>query len=168
MKTATNLRTSISRAITALILVLMSLTLLSACSSASAEPSPIVYENKEITLGKYYLDGDSTSEEYIEISDGFGIQYVGFNLYERTYELNKGFIESLSEEERTAVIESMKADAELREAKRYYQISPLNGKLLILKDTSEYIEGLGGETIILVDETTLKFDEDHVYKLVEQ
>lgn len=138
---------------------------ISACTIASAGEAPVIYENKEIQCGNYYLDGD-TEKEYISISEGFGFQYVGFDFYNRTYELNKDYLDTLTGEERETVLADIRSDAEWREQPRYYQIDRLNGNL-ILKNTSDYVEGLGGETIIVIDEKTLEFDDEHIYILVE-
>lgn len=148
-----------------LLLTLVMLFSISACVSASADEPPTYYENEEIQCGKYYLDGN-TENEYINITDDFGFQYVGFDFYNRTYELNKSYIDSLTGEEKETVLAEIKSDAELREQPRYYQIQRLTGNLII-KNSPDYIEGLGGETITVVDENTLRFDSDHVYILVE-
>lgn len=75
-------------------------------------------------------------------------------------------ITTLADKEKETFLSDIKADAELREKPRYYQIQRLTGNL-ITKDTPDYEEGLGGETIIVIDEKTLKFDSDHIYISVE-
>lgn len=137
----------------------------SACSSSSGEEYPQLYDNKEIKIGNYYLDGD-VSKEYIKITENFGFQYVGFDFYNRDYELNKDYYDSLDETEKAEALESLKNDAERREKPRYYQIARLSGNLVI-KDTPEYVEGLYGEGIIVIDENSLEFDKDHIYNYVE-
>lgn len=148
-----------------LLLIFVMLISISACVSASADELPVLYENEEIQCGKYYLDGN-TENEYISITEGFGFQYVGFDFYNRTYELNKSYIDTLTDEEKETVLADIKVEAELREQPRYYQIQHLTGNLII-KNKPDYVEGLGGETIVVIDEKTLKFDSDHIYILVE-
>lgn len=153
------------KAFSAVLLLMLSVFLVTACKTANANEAPMVYENKEIPVGKYYLNGDASSSEYIEISEGFGFQYVGFNFYEKTYELNKGSLDYYDEETRQKVIDGWKSDAEEREKPRYYQISSGTGNLIV-KNVPEYFELLSGEAIIILDDGSLQFDQDHVYKLV--
>ncbi len=156
----------ITKALSAAVIT-ASVLLAAGCSAASADEDAVsFYPNEEITLGNYYLDGD-TGNEYIKITEGFGFEYVGFDFYQATYDLNKDYIETLSDDEKQVILDDMRTTADARMGQRYYQIQPIVG-LMVLKNTPEYIEGLGGETIEIIDEKTLKFDDDHIYTLVEE
>lgn len=156
----------ITKALSAAVIT-ASVLLAAGCSAASADEDAVsFYPNEEITLGNYYLDGD-TSNEYIKITEGFGFEYVGVDFYQATYDLNKDYIDTLPDDEKQVVLDDMKADADARLGQRYYQIQPIVG-LMVLKNTPDYIEGLGGECIEIIDEKTLKFDDEHIYTLVEE
>lgn len=149
------------------VLITSGILLAAGCSAASADEEAVsFYPNEEITLGNYYLDGD-TSNEYIKITEGFGFEYVGMDFYQATYDLNKDYIETLPDDEKQVILDDMRTTADARMGQRYYQIQPIVG-LMVLKNTPEYIEGLGGECIEIIDEKTLKFDDEHIYTLVEE
>lgn len=150
----------------AIILLVCMAVLCVGCTSAGANGDTAIAEselhpNEEMKIGKYFREG-GTDEQYVEIYEGFQVQLFGFDLYQRTVDLNKDLLESLTDEEREATLKELKADADWRESRLYYQINPLSGNL-VFKDTPEYIDGLGGAVLMVVDENTLKFDKDEIY-----
>ena len=156
----------ITKALSAAVIT-ASVLLAAGCSAASADEDAVsFYPNEEITLGNYYLDGD-TSNEYIKITEGFGFEYVGFDFYQMDHDLDDGYLEAVSGEEKQALLEEIENYDTYRLGQRYYQIQPIVG-LMVLKNTPDYIEGLGGECIEIIDEKTLKFDDEHIYTLVEE
>lgn len=121
-----------------------------------------VYPNEEIKVGKYYLNGDPSTGQYIDITEDFGFQYVGFDFFGQHMESEKNWLDSLDEDERGKAIAAIKEDDENREKKRFYQIHPVFGSIIV-KDSPTYQPSLGGETIDRIDENTLEFDKDHIY-----
>lgn len=121
-----------------------------------------VYPNEEIKTGKYYLNGDPSTGQYIDITEDFGFQYVGFDFFGQHMESEKDWLDSLDEDEREQAIAAIREDDENREKKRFYQIHPVFGSIIV-KDVPTYLPGLGGETIARIDENTLEFDKDHIY-----
>lgn len=154
-----------------IILVVCMVILCVSCTTAGADvnknESDIseLYVNEEMKTGKYYREG-GTEEQYIEVYDGFGIQFFGFDFYQRTYDLNKELFETLSEEELEPIIADMKAEAEFRESYLYYQVAPVGGSIVMKKDAEFIKEGLGGWCITKLDENTLLYEdgEKYIYK----
>ena len=121
-----------------------------------------VYPNEEIKVGKYYLNGDPSTGQYIDITENFGFQYVGFDFFGQHMESEKDWLDALDEDERERAIAAIREDDENREKKRFYQMQPVFGGITV-KDSPTYLPGLGGECIARIDENTLEFDKDHIY-----
>ena len=160
------MKSNIKTILAALFITAGSLTA-AGCSAASADEDAVsFYPNEEITLGNYYRDGD-TNNEYIKITEGFGFEYVGFDFYQMDNDLDDNYLDAVSGEEKEALLEEVANYDTWRLGQRYYQIQPIVG-LMVLKNTPDYIDGLSGECIEIIDEKTLKFDDEHIYTLVEE
>ncbi len=126
------------------------------------ETGEIIYPNEELKIGRYYLNGDPSTGQYIDITENFGFQYVGFDFFGQHMESEKDRLDSLDEDEREQTIASIREYDESREKKRFYQIQPRFGNIIV-KDFPTYQPSLGGEAIDRIDENTLEFDKDHIY-----
>lgn len=157
-----------------ILLALGMLCSLSACMTASADEGKLpgtveVCRGDELKQGRYYLDGGDGTQ-YIEISENFGIRFVGFDFYQENYDLNREFLEQLEEQGETELLQEILNDFRetdmMRNSSRYYQYehivdTPYNGTILP-KQLPDY-HPYGGWALNLLDENTIRYTEDKIY-----
>ncbi len=128
-----------------------------------------IYPNEEIKVGKYYLAGGDDTQ-YIEIKEGFGIEFVGFDFYQELYDLNEEYIKSLEEsgdeEQLQLVLDDFRETDELRKSCVYYQITKLSGNIMP-KPVLDMVSG-GGWVLAHPDENTIEYTKEKVYVYREE
>ena len=157
-----------------ILLTLGMLCSLSACMTASADDGRLpgtveVCRDDELKHGRYYLDGGDDTQ-YIEISENFGIEFVGFDFYQEHYDLNREVIEQWEADGNTEqvrlVLNGFREEDALRNSYRYYQYehivdTPYYGSI-IPKQLPDYFS-YGGWGLTLTDENTIQYTEDKIY-----
>lgn len=147
---------------------------LSACMTASADEGKIpgtveVCRTDELKHGRYYLDGGDGTQ-YIEISENFGIEFVGFDFYRENYDLNRELLEQLEEKGETDLLQEILDDFRetdvTRKSCRYYQYehvtdTPYNGTILPKHLPDHY--SFGGWGLNLLDENTIRYTDDKIF-----
>lgn len=103
-----------------------------------------VYVGEEIPClktGKYYVDGN-TDNSYVEVYSDGTLQRFGIDIEKELWEA-QGDLNGLSEEELSAMNQSIKEEAEFGESKLYYSIKALKSDnvIIMFNTKNDFSEG---------------------------
>ena len=139
--------------------------------NANADDTIVAEERElltELKVGKYYLE-NGTEDEYIEVYEDGSIQFFGLDYLELVKELNKEYLDTVSEEQYQSFIDAHLDQQDFWRTKHYYVLSEHTQTVgfsdePVTEDTTLSLYSIGYD-----NENTLVFDKNlgYIYHYAE-